>query len=365
MMAEKSSHLMSGYQVTPLRGMTADDLQEWMKTDEAQEKGEKWAADFATKHPEPIKQEVPFHSLPSHQPAPQVSRLQAASGAGDLATVQKILESWEGSKDCFGNALQPALEGGHVAVASCLLEHGIVVNPGNFWLAMKHRSFTFLDLYLRHRYNINDIEGVWQPSPLADACDDEEMLRWFLDHGADPNAEKIVNGAKMGETPLSKAMWRAPFTTIELLFDYGGPDSIKYGSLVWYAVSRELSDHLQVLNYLLEKGAASDLNKLMFYDRLEPARQADWVVGRGTPLHAAAKNGDLDAAKLFVAWGADPSIRDSKGRLAIHEAQKQLDLNRTNRDYQGVIEYLSALSNPAESPLELTDVTLDSLVSID
>ncbi|KAL8805565.1 MAG: hypothetical protein Q9223_005119 [Gallowayella weberi] len=344
---------MSGYQVSPFRGMTVNDLREWMKTNEVRGKRERWAKDYVTKHPEPIEQEVLPHDSSSYQPDPQISRLQAASGAGDLATVQKILESWKGSKDCFGSALQPASEGGHVAVASCLLEHGIVVNSGHFRLAMRHKSYAFLDLYLRHGYNINDTESSWHPSPLVDAYDDEEMLRWFLDHGADPNAEKVVDGDKMGETPLSRAMWRAPFATVKLLFDYGGPDSIKYGSLVWYAVSRELPDRLQVLKYLLEKGAASDLNKLLFHDRPEPARQADWVVGRDTPLHTAARHGDLDAARLFVAWGADPAIRDSQGRLAIDKARKQIDLKRTNGNYQGVIEYLSALSNSADPPCDV------------
>ncbi|KAL8806140.1 MAG: hypothetical protein Q9182_001541 [Xanthomendoza sp. 2 TL-2023] len=336
-----------------LRGMTVNDLREWMKSDEAREKREKWVKDYAAEHPEPIEQEVLPHNSSSYQPDPQISQLQAASGAGDLATVQKISESWKGSKDCFGSALRPALEGGHLVVASYLLEHGTVVNSDDFWLAMQHKSYAFLDLYLRHGYNVNDTESLWHPSPLANVYDDEEMLRWFLHHGADPNAEKVLDGHKMGETPLSRAMWRASFPTVKLLFDYGGPDSIKYGSLVWYAVSRDLPDRLQVLNYLLEKGAASDLNMLIFHDRPEPARQADWVVGRGTPLHAAATDGDLDAARLFIAWGADPAIRDSKGRLAIDKARKQLELKRTRGNYQGVIEYLSALSNSADPPCDV------------
>ncbi|KAL9016995.1 MAG: hypothetical protein Q9185_005644 [Variospora sp. 1 TL-2023] len=285
--------------------MTPDDLQQWMKTDETREKAKKWAEDFAAKHPEPIEQEVPVYSFSSYQSDPQISRLQAASGVGDIATVQKILESWEGNKDCCGIALQPSLEGGHIAVASCLLKHGVVVNSGDFWLAMQHRSYAFLDLYLRYGYDINDTKGVWQPSPLADTYDDEKMLRWFLDHGADPNAEKVY---QWGRTRLD-----------------------------------HLPDRLQVLAYVLEKGAASDLNKLMFHNRPEPARQADWVVGRGTPLHASAHDGDLDVTRLFISWGADPLIRDSKGRLAIDEAREQLDTNRTDKDYQGVIDYLSAL----------------------
>ncbi|KAL8901461.1 MAG: hypothetical protein Q9207_005198 [Kuettlingeria erythrocarpa] len=347
MIAEHSSFPTSEHHVTPLKGMTVDDLKKWMESDEAREKSEKWAEDFAIKHPEPIEQ-VPYHDYSSYQPPPELSRIQTASGAGDLATVRKILQEWKGGQDCFGTALQPALEGGHLAVAECLLEYGNTVNSGHFRTAMQHKSYPFLDLYLRHGYNINDTEGTSRPSPLADTLDDEEMVRWFLEHGADPNAERIIEGGRMGETPLSRAMWRAPLSTIQLLFDHGGPvrDSIQQGSLLWYGVERELPDRLQLLTYLLNNGAASDLTKLMFHNRPEPARQADWVVGRGTPLHAAAENGDLDVVKLFIVWGADPTIEDSKGRLAIDQARKQLEL-RGDGKFQGVIDYLSAISNPA------------------
>ncbi|KAL8901462.1 MAG: hypothetical protein Q9207_005199 [Kuettlingeria erythrocarpa] len=332
------------------KGMSTADFIQWTHSDEA-----KRAVENA--HATPIP-EIPLSLFPISQaparfdtPPRELEQLEVASAAGDVATVTSIMDSWADKpaeeqhwKGAFGKGLKPALEGGHVAVAACLLERGVKVNSGNFSSAMEHKSYGFLELYLDHGYDINSSDG-FRPTPLADTLDDETMLRWFLDHGADPNAEKIGRyGHPMGETPLSKSMWNAPFSTIKLLFERGGPDSIKSGSLLWYAVNRELPDRLEVIQYLLEKGAASDLTKLMYHDRPEAARQADWVLGRQTPLHAAAREGKLDIIKLFIAWGADPTIPDSKGRLAIDEAKKQLDIKKSDGDYKVVVDYLLAIS---------------------
>ncbi|KAI4188409.1 MAG: hypothetical protein LQ346_005323 [Caloplaca aetnensis] len=343
------------------KGMTIADLIKWTDSDEAKQ---------AVEDAHPITTpEIPLSMFPTSQeparydsPPPELEQLEVASAAGDVATVKSIMDSWANKpaeeqhwKGAFSRGLKPALEAGHVAVAASLLEHGVKIDYGNFWSAMQHKSYPFLELYLAHGYDINNNNNDgfgfgFDPTPLADTLGDETMLRWFLDHGADPNAEKIGRyGYPMGETTLSKSMWKAPFSTIKLLFERGGPDSIKSGSLLWYAVNRLLPDRLEVIEYLLERGAASDLTRLLYYDRAEAARQADWVVGRGTPLHAAAHEGTLDIVKLFVDWGADPAIRDSKDRLAIDEARKQLEV-KGDVKFQSVIDYLSAISNPAAVP---------------
>lgn len=381
LVANGSSTPTPEFKAMAAKGMSTNDFLAWANSDEAKRVIDDERRKYlAAAHMEPIEDtRLPdFFSTLSPakmlQPPPEIAQIEVASAAGDLATVKGILESWadkpaeqQHCKGGFGRALRPALEAGHVAVASCLLEHGIKVRSGDFRSAMQHKSYQFLELYLHHGYNINantnDSDGLgFRPTPLADTLNDETMVRWFLDHGADPNAEKIGRyGYPMGETPLSRSMWNAPFDTIKLLFERGGQDSIKYGSLLWYAVNRELPDRLEVIEYLLQKGAASDLTRLMYHDRPEAARQADWVLGRQTPLHSAARDGKLDIVKLFVAWGADPTIRDSKGRLAIDEARKQLELKKTDGDHQGVIDYLSALSNPATPPSDVGPTGLERL----
>lgn len=354
MAAKDSPALTPEFDTMVLKGVTSDDLLNWLDTEESKRYGEHLARgreEYATKFPEPVDIFPPptppiFSSSP---PAVEFSQVQEASAAGDLATVKSILNNWDRNIDSFSTSFVPALENGHVGVASCLLEHGVSIEGVHFKCAMEYKLYTFLELCLRHGYNINDNGFPFRPTPLAEYLGDEEMTRWLLDHGADPNAESVVNEAKMGETPLSISMLYTPFDTIKLLFERGGPESIKYGELLWYAVERRLPDRVEVLEYLLVKGAAVDLNRLQYHDRPGPAMQADWVLGRQTPLHGAAYNGDLDVVKLFVAWGANPTMPDSKGRLVIDIARKQTRMKEngaigTTRDHEGVIEYLTSLS---------------------
>ncbi|KAL9025976.1 MAG: hypothetical protein Q9196_005284 [Gyalolechia fulgens] len=354
MAAEDPLALIPGFDAMASKGMTSDDLLDWLDTEESKRHGVYLAQgreEFTLKYPEPINIFLsPTPSIISSSPPPvEFSQVQEASAAGDLATVKSILDHWDRNMDSFSSSFVPALDNGHVDVASCLLEHGVSVEGVHFKRAMELKLYSFLERCLRHGFNINDYGFPFRPTPLAECLGDEEMTRWLLDHGADPNAESVINGAKMGETPLSISMLYTPFSTIQLLFERGGPESIKYGQLLWYAVERKLPDRVEVLEYLLAKGAAVDLKRLQYHDRPGPAMQADWVLGRQTPLHGAARNGDLHVVKLFVAWGADPTMPDSKGRLAIDEARKQRRMKEsgiidTSTGHEEVIEYFESLS---------------------
>ncbi|KAL9596023.1 MAG: hypothetical protein Q9219_006074 [cf. Caloplaca sp. 3 TL-2023] len=302
-------------------------------------------------------------------PSPQFTQVQTASAAGDLATVKAILQKWKGNMESFNSSLTPAMKTGHYAVASYLLRRGVPIVATDFKLAMEQRSYPFMELYLTHGYDLNLCDSSFQYSstPLANALDDEEMTQWLLDHGADPNAERVVRGSKMGETPLSISMWHTAFKTIRLLLERAGPNAIRDGHLLWYATSRQLPDQMEVLEYLLKNGGASDLTRLMYDNHPEAARQADWGLGCGTPLHTAARHGNLDAVNLFMAWGADPAVRSSTtlttsvGKLAIDEARIQLELKPTHGDYQVVIDYLSSLSSHPRAPSIATSRSLERL----
>ena len=99
-------------------------------------------------------------------------------------------------------------------------------------------------------------------SQLADTFDDQTMTRWFLDHDAEPNAE-----TRIGLTPLSRALVHASIGIVEMLLNHGRPQSIDHGQLLHHAVHREVSDRLQVLEYLCTKGALRFINQLKYRDR--------------------------------------------------------------------------------------------------
>ena len=136
-------------------------------------------------------------------------------------------------------------------------------------------------------------------------------MLWFLSHGADPNA---VCGLDI--TPLSVAVRDAPFETIRTLFDHGG--SIEHGQLLHFAAVRGLPDRIDVLIYLLDKGAP--INSLMFENSVDSYEQES-LSSLGTPLHSAAATGCLEMVDMLLSSGADPSIKNSRGKLAVQEAE--------------------------------------------
>ncbi|KAI4137603.1 MAG: hypothetical protein LQ341_005075 [Variospora aurantia] len=303
----------------------------------------------------------PRSSTPKAFPT-QAERTQVreASAAADLITVQRTVHKWKGHMQCFSRALMAAIQGGHLVVAACLLGYGLQVKNIHFRRALQQRAFTFMQLFLDHGYNINHPGYPAEPGILAEDLNDEHLTRWLLDHGADPNTERINLGGKMGKTPVSLAMWRAPWSTIQLLIERGGPETLRCGHLLWYAVQRMLPDRLEVMEYLLRNGAAADVRTLQFENRPEAAFEADWVLGRGTPLHTAARGGCLDAVKMLIAWGADPTQPDTKGRLPIDEPRrrnaikncKDYLLNYAPGNQEGVIEYLESLAERTRAPAE-------------
>ena len=129
----------------------------------------------------------------------------------------------------------------------------------------------------------------------------------------------------------------APFATIKLLFDHGG--SIRHGQLLHYAVRRDHADRLEVLKFIINQGPP--INNVMYQERLDCYDQLKYF-GIGTPLHEAAQDGKLDMVKLLLAEGADPLIRDARGRLAIERAR------RAGRD--AVVKLLLPLSGPTSQP---------------
>lgn len=142
--------------------------------------------------------------------------------------------------------------------------------------------------------------------------EDIELTSWFLARGADPNA-----GCDLDTTPLGWAVQIAPFPVIELLFAHGG--SIERGQLLHHAIWRQQDDRMEVVKYLLEKGA--NVNAVMFRNDYWSYLQRE-MLALGTPLHYAAKQGDVDLIQLFLDRGADASMLNTAGKLPHEEAQR-------------------------------------------
>ena len=141
---------------------------------------------------------------------------------------------------------------------------------------------------------------------------DEDLCKWLLEHGADPNARCYLD-----ITPLSVAVQIASFSIVKLLFDYGG--SVKYGQLLHYAVRRNTEDYLEVLNFVLDK--SPPVNQVMFQNH-PPSYDMQKDFGIGTPLHEAVALGKIDAINTLLARGADPNVKSYDGQSSFEMAKQ-------------------------------------------
>lgn len=120
---------------------------------------------------------------------------------------------------------------------------------------------------------------------------DESLVRWFLDHGADPNAPAGL----WDVTPLSYAVSSALLSTIKLLFDHGG--STARGQLAIYAAQRSDPEAVPILRYLVDRGAAindtwwENLQELEGFARTHLA---------ATPLIYAVEAGNIDSVRFLL-----------------------------------------------------------------
>ena len=134
---------------------------------------------------------------------------------------------------------------------------------------------------------------------------DEELVRWFLAHGSNPNA----SAGLWDFTPLSYAIAHAPLSTINLLFDHGG--SVSRGQLVNHAAWRTDAESVPILQYVFDHGAP--INNSQWED-CEGLRY-NWAksVYGTTPLYNAATQGNVEAVKWLLEHGADRHKRNLGG----------------------------------------------------
>ncbi|KAJ9622154.1 hypothetical protein H2204_011661 [Knufia peltigerae] len=92
---------------------------------------------------------------------------------------------------------------------------------GLAFLASESKSVPILQVLLDNGWDINTPEAYCDPPSLARAIEsgaDEDIVRWFLNHDADPS----VFATRYKVTPLSRAVQYAALKIVELLLDRGG-----------------------------------------------------------------------------------------------------------------------------------------------
>lgn len=150
----------------------------------------------------------------------------------------------------------------------------------------------------------------------------EEMSRWFLQHGSDPNRR-----SQWDVTPLSIAVQSGSLAAIRLLSEHGA-DS-RNGQLLHFAMWRKSFDQLAIIDMLIAHGCSPNTR---MYENDPHSWLYNKTGGMGTVLHKAAESGNRDVASYLLWRGASPQILDSADRSVWQLAKE--------RNHQEILEMI-------------------------
>jgi hypothetical protein len=139
---------------------------------------------------------------------------------------------------------------------------------------------------------VNAVDGR-TPAEVAAICGCWAVLDWLAEHGVPRPAAEGVDGliaaALAGDRPTAQ----------RLAGQAGAARAQRPGLIVWAASRRAWA----AIPLLAELGW--DVNARA---RADAPVEQEWE----TALHAAAGNGEIDAARMLIELGADPGIRDAR-----------------------------------------------------
>ena len=146
--------------------------------------------------------------------------------------------------------------------------------------------------------------GAGAPLSNAAAAGRMDIVQLLLDHGADPNLpeEQIAPKGKA----LYSAVYHGHYEIAKLLLERGAfPNPPVESSGDALMISRELRPDKRMERLLLSYGATPWQDR---QDEDWPGRSHNWL--RISPLHQAARKGDVSEAKKLLKAGADLTARD-------------------------------------------------------
>lgn len=243
--------------------------------------------------------------------SPEEITLRGACARGDFFSIQQTLNEhasqYVGSGRAFGSCFTEAIRCSHPGVLLYLCEK----LPGCQFFSsdavVEARSTTILQVILDHGWDMNHIFDRLKPPVLGWFVRSEQLTRWLLDHGADPNAR-----GDWDITPLSAALRNASTTTAFYMMHCGG--DIRRGQTLHFAIERDSPDQLAVMDVILAAGAS--INARLFED--DPASwMENHAFGMGTPLHRAVELDKVAVVAYLLEHGANPHALDTVGRTAL------------------------------------------------
>src|SRR5437773_311464 len=147
--------------------------------------------------------------------------------------------------------------------------------------------------------------GAGAPLSNAAAVGRMDIVQLLLDHGADPNLPEEQFAPK-GKA-LYSAVYHGHYEIAKLLLERGAfpnPPVESSGDALW--ICREWRPDKRMEQLLLSYGAAPPQERR--HEEDWPTREHNWL--RISPLHEAARKGDVKEAEALLESGADLTARD-------------------------------------------------------
>ncbi|KAG6834166.1 hypothetical protein H0H93_011469 [Arthromyces matolae] len=231
--------------------------------------------------------------------------LNEAITAGDLDRTTLVLDklSTVVSSPPPSDAVVLATEIGSLPIVKLLLSRGAGLPDAAVLEACTTAKIEFLQVFLD--------SGLWDiklrfGSHLGDiltSTGHASVIKWALDHGADPNKNR--DGGYY--YPLESAVSGNDLESAKLLISAGAHVKGTYALTI--AAKKGL---IAIISLLLESGA--DINEI-------PPDKYNGSPWQGTPLHEAAQKGHLRAVQFLLDHGADATLKDSDGKTALELAR--------------------------------------------
>ncbi|KAI4942814.1 hypothetical protein J4E91_009734 [Alternaria rosae] len=227
---------------------------------------------------------LPGDDLYEHVP----KYIKDAIKTNDLKTLRKWLRQWpdpeyEAKQSCLDLAIRKS----SIDTIKTLISHGATFTDLSFYKAIDREEPAVFQQLLNHGWDIDSTE--FGSPAVTKALRHEKLLRWFLDHGANPNTKAEKRGGSVSQacTPLQSAAMLDDDAPLKLLLAYGAEmDPLA----LFHAISvRGQRNGMATTIALVEHGA--DVN---YVARL-------WA----TPLHHAIKWGAKEKLVYLLENGAD------------------------------------------------------------
>lgn len=200
-------------------------------------------------------------------------------------------------------------------IARFLLSRGATITPTVSIAAVRGESLPIFKLLVENGWDVNSPVMGGQTA-LSAFVKNETLLKWFLEHGADPNLGAPLS-AQPDSTPvpnsgssLNCAASVATPEVFDLLLQHGAKLENSQ-PLHMAAAGQEDAGRIPMMEYLVGKGV--DVNG---------SDEARGFRAVGPPLFYAIRQGQVEKVRWLLGHGADPRVEAKGGATALRMAEQ-------------------------------------------